>query len=514
MKPPLVLPVAEYAPDMPGYMGGQSDNIVNVIPRTPLSYGPLSSVAKFSTGLNARCQGAYFGLDSGGNVNGFAGDATNLYQLTPTATSWAIVSSSAGAYSIATEDQWDFTLFGTRIVATDFSDQVQSFLLGVDTKFSNLITTANPPKARHVAVAKSYLVLADTSDPIYGAQHQRVWWSRSGDPTKFDAPGSALATQYETGFQDLLGDGGWIKQVVGNLGTADIAVFMEHAIFRGVWVGAPAVFDFFPAQGVRGTPAGGSVAQLGAIAYYLGEDGFYAFDGTNSRPIGANKVDKTFYADLDQNYMGSISSAIDPINKLYIVAYPGAGHTGANCNKLLMYNWQLDRWSSATPVPGGSFELISRALSFGYTLDQIYTVLGYSLDTMPFILDSRVWTGGNLLLGLFDTTHSLNFFTGTPLAATVDTQEMQPIAGKVTRIVNSRPLVDGNAAPSVSIGTRNRQVDSISFGSAVPMNSLGTSPQRTIGRYIRGRITVPSASSWTHISGLELEGGAPAGVRY
>lgn len=514
---PLILPVTEWMPDQPDYRNNASDMALNVVPRTLTTYGPISSPTVFSGALTTRCQGAYFGLASDGTVNGFAGDSQNLWELTQaTSPAWSNVSKSANAYNISADDQWRATLYGTRVIFTNLADPVQSFILGTSSKFADLIVTANAPKAKFCAVSKTYLVLGYTSDPTYGAQPQRVWWSRNGNPTSFDDPGSLaqLASQFETGYQDLLGDGGKIQGVVGNLGNADMAVFQEHAIWRGVWAGGGAgVFQFFPAQGVRGCTAPGSIAQLGAIVYYLGEDGFYAFDGAQARPIGVNKVDKTFYADLDQNFLGSVSAGIDPINKLYIVLYPGSGHSGRSANKMMIYNWALDRWSQAIPISGGS-EFILRALSFGYTLDQIYTVLGYKLDTMPFPLDSRVWTGGNLLLGIFDTNHKLNYFTGNPLDATIDTSENQFADGQVTRIWNARPIVDGSVMPAVSLSVRNRQNDTQIFTNPITMTSLGTCPQRALGRYIQARITVPgSASSWTHLSGVELEG-APAGARY
>ena len=513
---PLILRIAPYEPDMPDYMSQGSDNVMNVYPRTPTSYGPVNSPSAFSGALSTRCQGAYFGLDSSGNVNGFAGDSKNLWQLTAaTSPTWSNVSKSNNAYGISGSDQWKFAIFGTRVIATNIADPVQSFILGSSSKFADMIVTANAPKASFCAVVKSFLVLGNTTDANYGAQPQRVWWSRNGNPTAFDDPGTLaqLAAQYQTSYQDLLGDNGVVKGIIGNLGNADGAVFMDHAVWRMVWAGGNVVFDFFPAQGVRGIAASGSLAQLGDRVYGLFEDGFYVFDGATALPIGANKVDKAFFADLDQQYISNISAAIDPVNKLYIILYPGAGHNGVNCNKLLMYNWQLDRWSSAIPISAGA-EYIMRALSFGYTLDQLYTILGYTLDTLPYPLDSRVWTGGSLLLGIFDTLHKLNFFTGTPLAASVDTSEMQPSPGQVTRFFNSRPIIDGMALPSVSLGVRNRQGDALNFGPAVPMNSIGTAPQRIIGRYARARITVPAgASSWTNLSGVELEG-APAGVRY
>lgn len=495
---PLIIPVVEYTPDLPDYHSDGSATVLNVIPRTPKSYGPMSGPAVFSNALtNGRCQGSFFGLDPTGNVVGFAGDAKDLYELTASSSNWSVVSKAAGGYSCPLDEMWHFAIFGQRVIATDFGDNIQSFLLGVDTKFSDLSATA--PKARYCAAVKSWMMVANTSDPTNGNQPQRVWWSANGDPTNWPTPGTANAAQFQSDYQDLYGDGGWIQGLIGNLGTADAAVFMEHAIWRIVYSGGAGIFDFFPAEGVRGTPAPGSIAQNGAVVYYLGEDGFYVFDGSNSLPIGANKVDKTFYSELDQSYYSRISSTIDPINKLYIISYPTNGSAGV-CDTLLLYNWQLNRWSKAKV----NLETIVRTLSFGYTLDELYTILGYNIDGLPFGLDSRAWTGGTIQLGGFDTNHRLNFFTGGTLQGTVDTSEIQPFDGQLARIINARAAINGGT-PTVAIGTRNRQVDSVTYGAAIPINSIGTSPQRAVGRYIRAELVMPAGQTWTHCSGVELE---------
>lgn len=504
-RQPIILPVAQYAPDLPDYRAGGSSTVLNVIPRTPKSYGPLSSPTIFSNALtNGRAQGAFFGLDPQGNVVGFAGDINDLYELTASSTNWSVVSKGAGAYACPGDGMWKFAIFGQRVLATDYADNIQTFLLGTDSKFSDL--SASAPKARYIAAVKSWAMVANTTDAVNGNQPQRVWWSANGDPTNWPTPGTAGAAQFQSDYQDLYGDGGWIQGIVGNLGTADAAVFMEHAIWRVVYSGGAAIFDFFPAEGVRGTPAPGSIAQNGVVVYYLGEDGFYVFDGSTSMPIGANRVDKSFYAELDQSYYSRITSAIDPINKLYLLSYPTLGSSGI-CNRLLIYNWQLDRWSKANV----SLEMIVRTLSFGYTLDQLYTKLSYTIDGLPFGLDSRAWTGGTIQLGGFDSSHRLNFFTGTNLQGTVDTSEVQPFEGQNARVFNTRPAVDGGI-PTVAIATRQRQVDTASYGSAIGINSIGTAPQRAVGRYIKAEIVMPAGATWTHCSGVELEA-APAGYR-
>lgn len=497
-----ILPVAEYAPDLPA-LGSGSANILNVLPRTPNSYGPMASQSVFSTNaLNARCQGAVAGTDTSGNVTVVAGTASKLYQMTVSSAAFSDIS-KAGGYAAPADENWRFALFGNRLIATNISDPVQSLRIGVDTAFSDLASAA--PKARYIAIIKGWTVLANTNDGTDGAQKQRVWWSGLNDPTNWPTPGTSTAAEFQSDHIDLSGPGGDIQGIVGNLGTADGAVFLEHEVWRIINTAPPVTFDFLPAEGLRGTPAPGSIVQLGSLVYFLAEDGFYVFDGTMSRPIGANKIDKTFYADVDQSFLYKMQGAVDPINKLIFWVYQSLTANG-NPDKCLVYNWQLDRWS----LLEFDCETIFRALSFGYNLDTLDNT-GYNIDTLPVSLDSRVWTGGKVLLASFGTSHKLNYFTGSNLAPTVDTSEMQPIPGLRCNITNSRPLVDGGT-PSVAIGVRERQIDSITFGTASTINSVGQCPVRTSGRYATGRITLPSNSSFTHISGLELEASG-AGTR-
>lgn len=587
---PLVLPAVPFAPDMPAFDPNSSQTVLNVIPRTPKSYGPMSSPVVFSGALRERCQGACAYLDSSGNVNIFAGDGADLYQLdATTAPNFSTVSKVTGThpYTISADGRWVWSLFGQRVIATDFDDPMQSFVLGTSTDFTDLAaggvlaltvvggsgytngtgyaltasggggsgfggtvdvvsgaltngkitnpgenytsapTIAVPsgagsgtggsitassvamiaPQARYAALVQGFLVVGNTYDLTDGNEPQRVWWCALNDPTNWPTPGTLTAAEYQSDYNDLFGDGGWIQAVVGNLGTANGAVIMEHAVWRMLYVGPPAVFDFFPALGVKGCPAPGSVVQLGNLVYYLGEDGFYSFDGTNAQPIGAQRVDKWFWANVDQTNLFRIIGAVDPINKLVIWAAPFLGNTHGNPDHLIIYNWLIDRWS----VAAVTMETLTRVLTLGYTLDELYTVLGYTLDDLPFSLDSRVWTGGNLVLSSFDTNHKLNFFNGNPPEATIDTAEVQPFPGRRALVKNSRPLVDGGT-PSVAVGMRQRLEDAVVYGTPSALNALGTCPLRANGRYLRAEVTIPAGATWTHCEGVELDV-TPGGIR-
>jgi len=499
--PPLVVPVGPWMPDMPDLNNPGSTKAINVYPVTERSYGPFVAPAVYSGPLASRCQGFYTCIDDGGNVYVFAGDAADLWELTVSSTSFSKVSASAGGYSPPADDFWRFALLNDIVHATNINNPVQAFTLQSSTKFAPLATAA--PQARYLAVVKNFLVLANTSDPVYGSRVQRVWWSAWNDSTNWPTPGTATAAQFQSDFQDILGDHGWCQGIVGNLGTADGAAFFEHAVWRMLYMGPPSVFYFLPAEGVKGTPAPGSIVQNGALVYYYAEDGFQRFDGTFSTPIGNERVDAFFQKNVDSANLHRIVGTVDVIHKCVIWAVPFLGNSGGNPNVLLIYNYEIDRWAMAMVT----CEIIGRALTFGYTLAGLDAIApSDELALLPYSLDSRVWDGGNIALASFDTSHQLNYFHGSNLAATVATVEQAPFGGRRGRVRLLRPLVDGGT-PSVAVGVRDRQVDPYALGPAVAINNRGVCPQQLSGRYLRAEITVPAGQAWSHCQGVEVTGG-------
>lgn len=492
----ITIPTAPWRPDMPPLteMSGLAQNCVHKIGG---SYGPVQDFATLGGTLTARCQGAYAAEDVDGNITIFSADATDLFKLAAGGGSFTNISKSAAAYNCSSTEFWRFCIFGQRVVATNITDPIQTFLLGTDTKFSDLAAAA--PKARYCATVKQWLMVANTHDSTSGDVPYRVWWCAINDPTTWPVIGSATAVADQSDYNDIPGEGNEITGIVGNLGTADAAVFMEHAVFRVIYVGPPSVFNFYPAEGVRGCRAPLSITQLGAVVFYLGEDGFYMFDGTNSVPIGAGKVDKFVLADLDQSNLYRVNGAVDPINKFVVWAYPGSQNSQGNPNRLLIYNWVTQEWT----ICALTTEFVFRTLGQGYTLDGLDTV-STSIDALPYSLDSRQWVGGAPILGGFNTSHIIGQFSGSNLSPTVYMPEKQIVPGRRSFIRNARPLVDGGT-PTVSFGTRDNLESAIAFNAGTPMNSLGWCPQRVTGRFVTPKITLPAATTYSHIGGVELD---------
>jgi hypothetical protein len=495
-----LLQVAEFLPDLPDFPTSEgSQDIRNVFPLTPQSYGPVGAALPVSNALSARCQGAAGFFKPNGNMIVTAGDASKLYILRKgDAYLWQDASRLAGgAYNVGPEDFWEFDHFNDRILATNYNDVPQVFQIGVDTHYSAL--GGSPPRAMHMAVIKNaFVMLGYIND---GAeQPQTLRWSGAGDATNWATPGSTAAAAVQAGSTNLLGDDGVIQAIRGGLTAADALIFQQYGIRRCIYSGPPNIFSFLPAQNARGTSAGHSPVVIGGICYYLGYDGWYANDGGESAPIGANKIDKTFLDDIDKNYFNRVVGAADPNNKMVWWCYPGAGSVSGIPNRLLGYNWQLQRWCIAEV----SAEALCRVINFGYTLDELWTILGYTLDNLPAPLDSSVWAGGTLQLGVFNTDHKLSYLTGPLLAPTVATSESEVIPGKRALITAARPLIDGGA-PSVSIGQRQTLQQDVVMGQTVALNALGVCPVRTSGRFLRGIITAAAGGNWTQISGIELD---------
>jgi hypothetical protein len=482
----MIIPFGEYLPDLPAHENPGLIVAKNCLPHSA-SYKGLPAPVEYSTAISESCRGFFSAQDKDGNAYSYCGDVSDLYRLSDA--SWTgATRASGGDYQTALADRWEMVKWGERVIATNYTDAVQEITMGS----SNFVPLAGtPPRARHAAVVKDFLVLGNCHSFSTSAKTtNRLHWCGINDVETWE-PSAATQADY----QDLQGNGGWIQRIIGGqYGT----VFQERSIWRMTYIGSPLVFQFDEIEPGKGTGSPGSVVVRGSTIFYLGLDNFYRHDAGMSTPISNDRVYKTFLADYDPSYYYNVTASVDPVNPYIFWAYPGVGNTGGRANRVLVYNAEVNRWAIADL----EIEAFGQMQAEGYTLEGLDAVSS-SLDALPFSLDSRVWAGGALNLSAFNSDHRLVNFTGTAMDATFETGEKN-LAKKGGRayVRNSRPIVAGGTI-SVQIGKRDLLNQSASFGSAISVNSDGECPTDSEGRYHRFKVN--TTGDFEHAQGLDVE---------
>jgi hypothetical protein len=474
------LAFGEWMPDQPGITGSLIE-ARNVVPLTA-GYGPLPSAVIISDAAAQPLLNAFVGRFSASTTL-FAGGATRLFSYDPSDLSMNDVSKlvTGSPADYGTTESWDFTQFGNAIIAANGADKLQVWVSGSSTNFDDLAT--NAPTAKYVTVVRDFVVAAnETSNP------NRVYWSDINDETDW-TPG--VNSQSDT--QDIP-DGGNIQGVTG--GEFGL-IFLERAVVRMSYIGSPLFFQFDTISRRLGCFEPNSIVQYGNVAWFLADDGFYQCDGQSVSPIGVERIDKFFFNDLDQSRVEQMSAAVDPINKLVIWCYPNNGET----NSLLVYNWQINRWSRGIT----SATSVASLASAGTSLEGL-DVYG-SLDDLGISLDSRQWIGGKLIFG-GTQGDKLVTFSGATSDPEIRTGDIV-LADQNSLMRLARPQID-NGSASVAVASRLRLDGTISYGPNVPASSENRVSLRSVGRYHRLRV-IPSGD-WRHAVGVDYDI-EPVGVR-
>lgn len=484
-----MIPFSEWAPDSPD-LSDKAREVSGVIPERD-GYRPFKALATTSTALTAQAQGAVWFRAADGTTYSFAGDETKLYIL-ENSTTWTDVSRLVGgAYNTGATDFWRFAQFGTTAYATNGTDALQSFDLSAGTRWAD--ASGSPPVGRFIGAVRNFLVLANLAD-----EPQTVAWSGANNPGTWASSATTLADE------QALADGGAITGFVG--GEFGV-VLQEAGVTRMSFEGAPTVFRFDKVSNEVGCTLSGTVAAWSNLVFFYHTSGFHmCINGQEIRPIGRGRVDRWFATEIELLNAFRVTAAVDPVNGLYCVSFPST--EAGTPDQILVYNWFADRWTHAAVT----CEMIySGAAQQSWELEDL-DVFG-TLELVPYSLDSSYWLGSrSLFLAGFYTDHKSGAFNGSNLAAQIDTQEFQPMEGRLARIRGIRPMVDGGT-PSIALGTRKTQQAAVSWSAARAINAYGNCVFNNAGRYARARVTMPAASSFTYMQGIDDVDARPMGVR-
>ncbi|MFC0246408.1 hypothetical protein ACFOLL_04395 [Falsochrobactrum ovis] len=483
-----MIPIAEYAPDRSKFDPTASSNLVNVLPHVN-SWGPFPAFVPLSAATSDRPQGTHLAYVRNGQYLQFVGTQDALYVLNPGTLVWDNIS-KAGGYSTPATSRWSFADYGSWVLASNGIDPIQYIdISGALGTFDDLSPDA--PIANHVSVVGDFVVAMNLN-----TDEQSVQWSGLNQP-QFWTP-----RQRSSDFQ-VFPDGG---EIMGSCGFERGAVIFQENCIREMTLAltSPLVATFSKTVEAHGAVAPQSIVSTGSGIFYLALDGFYRY-GTPPTPIGVERIDETFLADIALAELYQVFGSADPVRKIVYWAYRSKGNPiEYSYDKVLCYHYGIDKWSLLNP--GTIMTGLVRATTPGYTLDSL-TALGYTLDELPFSLDSRAWAAGAPSLAAFDMNYKMGFFSGKPLAAKLSTGAVELSKGRRTFVSGWRPLCD---APKIKgrVGALDRAGGVTNWKPVYPTNRTGLIPARASGRFHAFEIDIPADQDWSHCHGVDPVGKA------
>ena len=477
----------EWLPDQPDLDNAGVTVATNVVPAAN-GYRSFPSFVSFSNAADDRVRGLAAVKDTGANVFLFAGDSGKLYRFNQGTSNLDDVSKSGSpAYDLTGDERWRFVQFGTKVIASGGTgEELQVFDVGTDSAFSNL--GGSPPKSDFLAVVRDQVWTANI-DEGSGRVPNKVRWSAINNEASWTIGTDQADSQ-------IIPDAGAITGLVGG---ERAVILMERAIAVAYYVGSPLIYEINRVETQRGCPFPNSVASVGGDVYYLARDGFFRFSGTQSLPIGAEKVNEFFFKDFNEAQIERMSCAVDPENQIVGWSYVSNNATDTTPDKILIYNYAINRWS----IIEQQCELLAPLFTPAYTLEALDN-LAATLDALPAPLDSALYKGGQFFFG-GSKDKKIHGFTGSKLTGTIETSEFGLTQAKHTLVTRTVPYFkDGSV--TMQIGARDRQDDDVSFDSGSALTDEGFCQHRVQGRFHRARMTI--TGDWNFAQGIDVEGKA------
>jgi len=463
------LPFGEWRPDVADYEGQHSDNIDGVLPQGD-GYGPFpGATGSWANVLGASVNGLFTAIKNDGTMLVFVATTANRLYVNTGVWNWTDVSKGGVAYTAPpTGMNWQFAQFNNYVFAVQQNTAPQVYDMTSSSAFADL--GGSPPSAGSIAIVNRFVVLSNVLSP----NGYRIQWSGLNATTTWTSGVS------QSDYQDIA-DGGLVRGVVGGeYGT----ILQDYSIRRMNFApGSPYVFSIERiAQNDGVHPlAMYSAVQAGDRIFFYSPSGFkMLLPGGYPIAIGKEKIDRTFYDDYG-GFSSVAQSALfigiaDTHKPRVYWSYPSNSATTGQFDKILVYDWQLERWSRAS-------------------------VTGEYLG--PLATSTGSGSQGQFDIGIVNTSHRLQTLTGSNLAATLDTAQ-HSAGGRRIFVRGFRPITDAsNVKGQASQQETESDVATYGPGTAKTVGADGMIPIRFSTRFSRARITIPAAASWTYASGVE-----------
>lgn len=336
--------------------------------------------------------------------------------------------------------------------------------------------------------------------------------------------------------------------------------------------GSPEIFDIVKIATNDGALNAGSIVTAGDKVFFVSPQGFKVIaSGGYPTPIAREKIDRTFFADIDAANLQFLIGSTDPTHTRVFWAYKSIAGAAGLFDTIICYDTVLNRFTKLSvsgeylaalakpgltlegldPIAPGALAItgvanngsgairITVASTASLASGEIRTISGVNgtteangtwtitvVDATHFDLQGSLfvhaYTSGGLVGGILDQlpfslddvsvasltqlsavspAHVVGFFSGAAMEATLETSEQDGM-GRRMQIGGLRPITD-SADAVCSVANRASLQASSSYTAETALDTIGRCPQRVETRYARGRLRIPSGSSWSYARGIE-----------
>ena len=460
----------------PPFLPDQSSNsgvlleATNVVPRAD-GYGPVQDFVGFSTALPDAFKGGASFIAADGTSTLLAGTAGGLSKF------------GGGTWSslltgMTVPGQWRFVQFGNYAIGVN---GVQTKVVDLSAATASTLTGA--PAGVAIAVVGDYVVIAQDAGDLLG-----IYTSGFNDHTDWNPAGTGGAT-----IQPMLVGG----EVMGLAGGEYGVILQRRRIVRMTRSGDDtAPFSYDAIADDTGCASKASVASVERTVFFLADKGFMALsDGQTLKPIGSEKVDRTFQDRVARDDWERLFSFVDPQAKCVGWVVPGTPGT------VWVYNYELDRWATWELPIDGIFAGFTSSVGLE-TLAGIYP----DLDAMTISLDDPRFAGGNPRLFAVQGG-TVGTLSGATLAAAFQLGHTQFKDGRA-RIISARPITDATAGLTLKLDMRARMGDPANVKTTTALRASGSMPIRAAGQFIKPRLEIAAGTEWTYAQGIKFEAAA------
>jgi len=290
------------------------------------------------------------GTATAGTSNGQAHSTNAVVQ---NATNFTGFGSAVEASTVTLEPGlWSLNSFGQVLVATILNGKTFTWNAGIAARFTTrastttttFLTTNNPTATRTTLISPTtrHLIHFGTEITIGTPSTQDDMFIRfSADESINEYTIEAVNTAGSQRLQDG-------TKIVGALvAKENILVWTDNALYTMKFVGAPFTFGFEQVGTNCGLIGQNAAIEIDGVAYWMGNNGFFSFDGTvNTLPCS---VEDYVFDDIDTTKGQQINAGINNLFTEVVWWYPATGSDFNN--RYVVYNYG----QTTQPVPMGNW---------------------------------------------------------------------------------------------------------------------------------------------------------------